>query len=107
MNFIGPATDYLGMLKEVKNIKKTLNGMLKTLNKYQTVAKNIETLTKTFNIPIESWYRDESGNMYCSFNVKNISSKFIISGKTGKCRLSKHCTVFIPGTGRCIENYRW
>lgn len=107
MNFIRPATYYLDVLKEVKSIKKTLNGMLKTLNKYQTIAENIETLPKIFNIPIDSWYRDELGNMHFSFSVKNISSKFIVNGRTGKCKLSKYCTVYIPGTDRCIENYRW
>ena len=73
---------------------------------------NVKWLAGVEDINGNKTYRDiqvyeESGIKHLSFDFDIVGAEILYDNKTGKYKIFESCVVFIEGTGKFVDNYKW
>lgn len=100
-----------GYKEKVRSIKESINEHLKLLNDSKfTVAQKVEYLRNRYgagDFQVYTHTTDEISETHISFDFDIVGCEIIINNKTGKCKLFRSCVVFITGTNKFVDNYKW
>ena len=77
-----------------------------------TFENNVKWLDSVKDINGNKTYRDiqvyeESGIKHLSFDFDIVGVEILYDTKTGRYKMFESCVVFIEGTDKFVDNYKW
>lgn len=77
-----------------------------------TFENNVKWLASVEDINGNKTYRDiqvyeESGIKHLSFDFDIVGVEILYDTKTGRYKIFESCVVFIEGTDKFVDNYKW